>query len=213
MVCFDLIGCKPSHRLDEHRAVGRQHSRPRPMSATGGLAKAVVQIALIEWRYRLDRALCLVDPEERDLGRGRDSGEANRDSVTSRREDHQTVDRTASAPKLVEPCESGRKRRVYVWLQLALVHTDTGQSLPPISNHQARVHSGKMAAVVASGNSFFDSNPGQVGFDHRRQLARKFLTGLRRLPNARALAQGERASFEPHLLRALDYQSFRGDLA
>src|SRR6266705_2382911 len=142
MVCFDLIGCEPSHRLDEHRAVGRQHSRPRPMSATGGLAKAVVQIALIEWRYRLDRAFRLVDPEERDLSWERDPGEADRDSVTSRREDHQAVDRTASAPKFVEPCESSRERCVYVWLQFALAHTDTGQSLPPISNHQARVHSG-----------------------------------------------------------------------
>ena len=183
------------------------------MSATGGFAKAVVQIALVEWRDRIDRAFRFIDSKERHFCSGGGRGETKRDRVTSRREDHQAIYRTSSAPKLVKPCNSRPKRRVDVWLQLALAHADAGQPLPAISNHKPRVHTGQMPAVVSGGNSLLDSSPCQVSFNHRRKLARKLLPGLRRLSNADASTQCERASFDPHLLRAFECQSFGREFA
>src|SRR5713226_892812 len=70
------------------------------------------------------------------------------------------------------------------------------------------MNSRQMTPVVACGDSLLDSKPGQRGLDHRGELAGKFLSSLGGLPDAGAAAQSERASLEPHLLRAFKHQPF-----
>ena len=66
MVGFNVVRGQPPHGVDQHRAFGRQHSRPRPVSTTRGLSKTVVQITLIKGRGRFDFASLFIDPEQRE---------------------------------------------------------------------------------------------------------------------------------------------------
>ena len=174
----------------------------RPVRATGGLSKAVIQITLIKRRYRIDCVLRFIGAKQQHPSSGGDRGQANRNRVAARSEDHQALDGTASTAKLVEPYQSSSEGRIYVWLKLGLTHPEAGKTSAAISNDQSRVNAGQVPAIVARGNRLLHAKARQISFDHRRQLVSKFFSSLRGLLDAGAAAQRDSTSLETHLLGA-----------
>src|SRR2546425_1538517 len=213
MMRFDVIGSESSHRFHQHRGVRRKHAGTRPMRATRGSAKSVIQITLIERRDRLDRALRFVDTVKRD-GRGRRQyGQTNRDRVASRREDHKAIERAASSSKLFNPDQSSCERRIDVWLQFGFANAKACEPPASISDDQPRVHARQMPAIIARAHGFLDFEAGLKRFNHCRQFVGEFLSSQSRLSNASPSTQGQSASLESHLLGAFEGQSFGSKLA